>query len=166
MWPAWVALAIGTLIAFNQGISESQKFANLLGGWARGMHQRARDRNRMDTEEFNKAVRQAVADERERWENDEARALTVVEKRLEHVIVITEEQQKEMQDLSWMNRCLIAYSEYESAWHHKMRLKTARAAANGGTIPVEEIINHIEYYEFQSLCKDRNSMAWRTWDLL
>lgn len=159
-------MGIAALVAFNQAIGESQKFANMLGKWGRKMHQRARANYRMDTTEFNAAVRDAVADERERWEAEEARALTMVEGRLSYVTGITETQQKELQELSWSLRCHTAYTEYEADWHHKLRMKIVQANQDGGKIPIEMLPDHKSYYEFEVLCKDKGNLNWRTWDEL
>lgn len=165
-WPAWLAMAIAGLVAFNQAIAESKKFASLLGGWGRKMHDRARSRYQMDTAEFNAAVRDAVADERARWDSEEARALTMVEGRLKYVTEITETQQKELQELSWSLRCHTAYTEYEADWHHKLRMKVVQANRDGGKIPIGDLPDHRSYYEFETLCKDKGNLNWRTWDEL
>lgn len=162
-WPGGLAIAIAMIVAVNQLIAESSKFANLLGGWGRKLHARARARYRMDTADFNEAVRDAVADERKRWEEDEARALKAVEGRLTYVTEITKAQQEEMNTLSWQIRCHTAYTEYEADWHHQLRMKIVKALKNGGAIPVEVLPEHIPFYDFERLCKDKSSFAWRTW---
>lgn len=164
-WPAWLGIAIATLVAVNQAITESEKFANTLGGWARKMHARAQKRHRMDTVEFNEAVRDAVADERTRWENDEARSLKIVEGRLEYVTKITENQQTEMGALSFQVRCMTAYTEYEADWHHRLRLLILRANQNGGEIAIQTLPDHMAYYEFETMCKQKGNLNWRTWGL-
>ena len=66
LWPGWLAIAIAVIVSLNQLLSESEKFARLFGRFGRWVYARAKARHRMDLEEFNDAVRDSVADERER----------------------------------------------------------------------------------------------------
>jgi hypothetical protein len=166
MWPAWLAIGFAILLTLNQLLSESEKFANLLGRFGRKLHARARDRRRMDTIEFTSAVREAVNEERERWERDEERALKIMEDRLEYVTDITKAQQEQLKGLSFDLRCLTAYSEYETSWHNRLRMLAARAATNGGKVPIEELPPHIGFGEFEERCKREGNMRWREWNIL
>ena len=164
-WPAWLAVVIASLVMLNQMITESEKFANMLGGWARKLHERAKRRYKMDTIEFNEAVRQAVASERQRWESDEARALKAVEGQLTFVAKVAEDQQKQLNNLNWAQRCLTAYTEYEAQWHHKLRMAILKAEQNGGHLPVDAVVDHIHYAEFEERCRKSGNMNWRAWDI-
>ena len=166
LWPAWLAIALAVIVAVNQIISESSKFANLLGGIGRTLHARARERRRMDTIEFTNAVHQAVKAERKSWEEDEERALQAMEGRLEYVAKITEAQQEQLKELNFQVRCLTAYSHYEVAWHNKLRIMAARADQNGGVIPISELPHHMEYGEFEERCKTEGHTRWREWKLV
>jgi hypothetical protein len=165
-WPAWLAIVLATLVALNQAISESQKFANLLGGWARKMHARAKIRHRMDIEEFNDAVRDAVADERKRWEEDEASSINILERRLRHVSDMALAQQEEISELSWSRRCNGAYAEYESYWHQKLRVLILKANRNGGSIPIEELPENVPFHEFEQMCRERGNFNWQKWGII
>jgi hypothetical protein len=166
LWPAWLAITLAGLVTVNQLISESSKFANVLGSIGRKLHERARERRRMDTIEFSTAVREAVATERKGWEEDEERALKIMEGRLEYVTQITEAQQQQLKDLNFDIRCLTAYSHYETAWHNKLRMLAARADLNGGSIPIEHLPHHMEYSEFEERCKSEGHTRWREWQIV
>ena len=162
-WPAWLAIAIASVVGLGQLLTESEKVANLFGKWGRKIYNKARQRNRMDTEEFNRAVRDAVAEERERWERDEARALTIVEGEVKIVSDVAADQQRKMEEMYWTIRCLTAYTEYEADWHHRLRILVLQANANGGSIPISDFADHIHYAEFEKKCREHNNMNWRSW---
>lgn len=165
-WPVWMAVLLSTVAGFYQIITEFQKFANLFGKWGRGIYTRSRTRFRMDTEEFNKAVRDATAEERTRWEAEEARAMVLYEGRLRYVSELTEAQQKELQEIQWQLRCHHAHAEYDSEWHHILQRLIMQAARNGGQIPITELPDHISFSDFEQCCRDNKSFAWREWGLL
>ena len=166
LWPAWLAIALAVLITLNQLLSESEKFANLLGRFGRTIHARARRLRRMDTLEFTNALQEAVAKERQRWEEDEERALNIMESRLRYVTEITAAQQEQLEAIGFDLRCLTAYSQYEVAWHNRLRALALRADNNGGSVPVEELPHHIEFADFENRCKSENNMRWREWGII
>jgi hypothetical protein len=165
-WPVWLAILLSGLAGIYQVITEFQKIANLFGKFGRGIYERSRARHRMDTKEFHEAVRVAVEEERERWEVDEARALTVVKERLEYFIGLSEQQQAELIEMRWYKRVDTAYGEYESEWHHRLRLAILRASKNGGAIPIEILPEHIHRGDFERMCREKDSFNWRTWGIL
>lgn len=162
-WPAWVAIAVATLVMLNQAITESEKFANLLGRFGRAIYARSKRKYRMDQIEFSDAVRQAVADERKRWEEDETRSLTVVNERMAYVVGVAEKQSDQIKELSFQLRCMTAYVEYEAEWHHRFRMAVLRADKGDGTVVVNDLPNHMHYAEFEKKCKDTGDMNWRIW---
>lgn len=166
LWPAWLAVAIAALLTINQLISESEKFANSLGRVGRKLYERARTRRRMDTVEFNVAVREAVKAERKSWEDDEAREMKVMEGRLQFVTEITEEQQKQLREITFELRCHRAYGDYEGEWHNKLRIMALRAANNGGEIAIDALPPHLMYSEFEEHCQQRDNMRWREWGII
>jgi hypothetical protein len=165
-WPVWLAIAFSGLAGGYQAITEFQKVANLFGKFGRNIYEKSRARHRMDTKEFHEAVREAVAEERARWEADEARALTVVEQRLEYFIGLTKQQHEELIAVAWARRCDTAYGEYESEWHHRLRLAILRANQNGGAIPIEILPEHVHRGDFERMCREKDNFSWRTWGIL
>jgi hypothetical protein len=165
-WPAWLAIALAGMAGFYQVITEFSRFANLFGKWGRTLYQKSRERHRMDTEDFHKAVRKAVEEERQRWDEDEARELATVQERLNYFIGLAELQQREMAELSFQTRCHTAYTEYEAEWHHRLRIAISQALHNGGAVPVDKLPDHIHYAEFEKKCRDAGTMSWRGWGLL
>lgn len=165
LWPAWVVLFVASLVLLNQLITESEKFANLLGRFGRELYNRSKRRYQMDQVEFSKAVRDAVADERKRWEEDEARALTVVEGRMEFVSKLAGTQQDQLKELSFQLGCMRAYVEYEAEWHHRLRLRLL-AVQNEGLIKVDDLPDHMLYVDFESRCREAGNMSWRSWGLV
>lgn len=166
-WPVWLAVTIAVLVGTNQLLTESEKFANLLGRFGRKVYDRARARSRMDTVEFSAAVRDAVKSERESWEAEETRAFAAVERDLAYVTGVTNRQQERLEEFEWSMRCLTAYTEYEADWHHRMRLAILKAEQNGGVIPVEDLeekFPHMHYREFEEKCRTANNMNWRSWE--
>lgn len=165
-WPAWLAIGFAILLAFNQLLSESEKAANVLGKFGRWIYSRARARRRMDTVEFTEAVRKAVDKERQRWEDDEARELKVMEERVAFITELTQEQQRQLREITFELRCHRAYGDYEAAWHNRLRVLAMRADMNGGQIPIETLPPHIMYSEFEDRCRAEKTMIWRDWGLL
>lgn len=165
LWPAWLAIGFAILLTVNQLLSESEKFANLLGRFGRKMYERSRTRRRMDTVEFNAAVREAVKVERKAWEEDEERALKVMEGRLEFVTEITTAQQEQLKELNFQIRCHTAYSEYEAEWHNRLRILMLRAAQNGGTVAIDDFPPHMHYGDFEDFCRQHGNMRWRDWGI-
>jgi uncharacterized phage-like protein YoqJ len=166
LWPAWTALGVGALVTLNQLLTESEKFANLLGSVGRKFYARSKLKYQMDQIQFSTAVRAAVNDERKRWEEDESRALAVVTGQMAYVSSTAEEQQKQLEGLSFQIRCMTAYVEYEANWHHQLRMQMLRAdSKNDGMISIETLPNHMDYSDFEGNCKKFNSMAWRSWGI-
>lgn len=165
-WPAWVAILVATLVMLNQLITESEKFANVLGSIGRKMYARSKRRYQMDQIEFSKAVRDAVSDERQKWEDDEARALSAVEGQMTFVADVAEKQQIQLAELSFQLRCMTAYVEYEAEWHHKLRMRILTSDPVNAVISVEDLPDHLHYAEFERKCKDSNSLSWRSWGIM
>jgi hypothetical protein len=165
-WPAWMAIILSLLAGLYQLITEFRKFANLLGPLGRRLYDRSRTRHKMDTTEFNQAVREATAEERERWEKDEARAMILYEGRLKHVSDLTEDQQRELKEVQWQLRCHHAHAEYDSEWHSILQRLIRRAARNGGQIPIDDLPDHIHFSDFEQMCRDNKNFSWRTWGLM
>jgi hypothetical protein len=162
-WPTWVAIATASFVGISQLLQESEKFANLLGRFGRGVHERARKRYRMDTKEFNDAVAKAVDRERDKWEEDEGRALTSVEEQLKFVVDIANAQRTQLEELSFQVRCMTTYTEYEAMWHHKWRLAVI-SAAHDDSIPLAAMpVEHVHYADFERRCRENRSMNWRDW---
>jgi hypothetical protein len=42
-------------------------------------------------------------------------------------------------------------------------MKMVRALQNGGHIPVDSLPEHVAFYDFEKLCKDKGGFNWRTW---
>lgn len=160
-WPAWVALVLAALVGINELIKQSSTLANFLGGWARKIHARAAAGRQVDiaSAEFTKFVADAVENAREKWEGDENEALASLSTRLETVRSVTAEQALNIAELQFQVRCMTAYTEYEAWWHHQLDTRKARAAES---LLVEDILDHMLYYEFEQKCRDQ-SMKWRTW---
>lgn len=169
-WPAWVALAATGLAILNQAITESQKLANVFGRFGRKLYDRARRRARMDNEEFNTALDKRLevkrTEWRKEWEADEARALTALRRDMTYVAGVAESQQERLDTLEFEVRCHTAYSEYEAAWHNRLRILAERANNNGGEIPVALLPEHVHYDEFEERCKSEGNMNWRRWGIL
>jgi hypothetical protein len=165
-WPAWTAITVATLVMLNQAITESEKFANMLGRVGRAMYARSKRRYQMDQIEFSRAVRDAVGEERHRWEADEVRALNVVTGQMEYVVTVAAKQQEQLNELNFRVRCMTAYVEYEAEWHHRLRMLVLRADVNGGAVGISELPPHHDFAEFERKCNENKSTAWRTWGVL
>lgn len=163
LWPAWVALTVTGLIALNRAIEESGKFAAFLGKWATKRHERALARHHVDlaAAEFADAVKDAIEAARKTWESEENEALTALDKRLETVSEITATQKTDLDELRLQVRALMAYTEYEAAWHHRFGIVVIRHEGNGSCVPIIDIPAHMDYSEFETLY--RVNQRWRDW---
>jgi hypothetical protein len=159
-WPAWVAIAVATIVLLNQAITESKKFASALGKFGLWWYDRSRKRYQMDQIEFSTAVRNAITDERKKWEEDESRALTVVTGQMDFVARTATEQQKQLAELSFQMRCMTAYVEYEAEWHHKLRMKLLTAS---GSVTIDDLPDHMHYSEFERNCREHGDVIWQRW---
>lgn len=159
-WPAWVAISAAGLVTLNQAITESEKFANMLGRFGRAIYARSKRRYQMDQIEFSRAVRAAVTEERHKWEADETRALNVVSGQMDFVATVAAAQQAQLNELNFRVRCMTAYVEYEAEWHHRLRMMLLSADGGLAVLP-----DHYDYAEFERKCKAHNNMNWRTWDI-
>lgn len=162
-WPAWAAIGVATLVFVNQAITESEKFANLLGRFGRSIYARSKRRYQMDQIEFSSAVQMAVASERQKWSEDEARALTVVTGQMTMIADIAKQQKIQLEELNFQLRCMTAYVEYEAEWHHRFRMVLLSADVGNGLINTHELPDHMHYADFEKKCKDLKNMSWRTW---
>lgn len=162
-WPAWTAITLAGLVTLNQAITESEKFANMLGRVGRSIYERSKRRYQMDQIEFSRAVRTAVNEERQKWEDDETRALNVVSGQMEFVTGLASNQQKQLNEFSFQVRCLTSYVEYEADWHHKLRMMLLRA--NGEGLDFATLPDHLDFSEFERNCREKNNTAWRTWGI-
>jgi hypothetical protein len=147
----------------NQLITESEKFANLLGGIGRRMYARSKRRYQMDQIEFSTAVRNAVNDERKKWEEDEARALKALDGQMDFVTETAKQQQQQLSELSFQVRCMTAYVEYEADWHHKLRMLLLKLDPKVGIVSVDDLPHHMDYTEFENKCKESKNTNWRRW---
>lgn len=161
-WPAWLAVGLGALVGLNQLVTESEKFANALGRAGRAWHARARRRYRVDVAEFNAALTERLEEERQRWRDEEARALVAVQGRLKYVTELVTTQQTEMTELEFQIRCFSSYAEYEADWHHRLRMLIIKADLNGRHINIDQLPDHIPFTDFEHECRVKG-MNWRTW---
>lgn len=160
-WPGWLALGVSGFLIVNRLIEESAKFAGFLGAWGRRRHAKAMARHQLDLQaaQFGQAITDAIERARQSWESDENEALRALDLRLETVSGITEQQKKDIDELRFAVRVLTAYSEYESMWHG--RFTRAIAEAGNGTIPLDRLPPHIDYWEFESRFHENTN--WKSW---
>lgn len=164
LWPAWVVLFVASLVLLNQLLTESEKFANLLGRFGRGIYDRSKRRYQMDQVEFSNAVRTAVAEERKQWEETEDRALTTVRGQMELVSTVAKNQQDQLKEFNFQLNCMRAYVEYEAEWHHKLRMRLL-SVENQGLIKIDDLPEHMMYNDFETKCREAGTVSWRTWGL-
>lgn len=161
MWPAWLAMAVSGIIALNRAVEESSKFAGVLGGWGKKMHDRAIARKQVEfaAAELAEAVMKAVEDARRAWQSDENAALRAMDERLEAVAEVTTAQKKDLEEMRFQVRCQMAYSEYEIMWHHKLLVKVSQSP--NGCLDYNDIPHHIDYWQFESMYRANDH--WREW---
>jgi hypothetical protein len=160
-WPAWLAIAVSGVIALNRAIEESSKFAAILGRFGKKMHDRALARKQVEfaAAELAEAVMKAVEEARRTWQTDENAALRALDGRLRSVAEVPSQHIIDMDEMRFQVRCLMAYSEYEATWHH--RLQTKAAQAPGGCLDFADIPDHVDYWQFEKLY--RVNERWRDW---
>lgn len=149
LWPAWVAIAISGLLAFNRLMEESRKFAAFFGEWGRKRHDKAIKRHQIDLQAslFAEAVRAAVEKAREQWEEDENEAIIALRSRLEEVARITGEQALEITQVRITLDKMNQYADYEVQWHKIMR----GLANDQELVPSESIPPHMNWWTFERL---------------
>lgn len=161
MWPAWLAMAVSGVIALNRAVEESSKFASVLGRFGKRMHDRAIARKQVEfaAAELAEAVMKAVEDARKSWQSDENAAMRALDERLESVAEVTAAQRVDLEEMRFQVRCLMAYSEYEIMWHHKLMVKAAQSP--NGCLDYDQIPEHIDYWQFEGVY--RTNSHWREW---
>lgn len=149
-WPAWLALVVSALIAFNRLIDESKKFASFFGEWGRKRHEKTLRRHQMDLQatHFADAVKQAVENARKAWEEDENEAISALDRRLLVVAKVTEQQSKDIATCQRKINVMSAYADYESSWHNRMRAVVA--ASSGGSVVVNDLPPHMNFWQFEA----------------
>lgn len=149
LWPAWLAVSISALLAFNRLIEESRKFAAFFGEWGRQRHEKAIKRHQVDLQAslFADAVQAAVAKAREQWEDEENEAIAALRVRLEEVARITGAQALDLANLRVELDKMSQYAEYEVEWHKRMRA----LASQDGPIPAADVPAHMNWWAFERL---------------
>jgi len=160
-WPAWLALVVSGVIAFNRMIEESKKFSAFFGEWGRNRRERALRRHQVDLQasHFADAVKQAVEDARRKWQEDENEAIAALDRRLLVVAKVTEQQSRDIATCQKKINVMSAYADYESAWHNRMR---AQVAAQGDSVLVSELPPHMNFWQFEAqyLQKPDTDRSW------
>ena len=162
-WPAWVSLAVASLLGINKLLEESAKLAAFFGPIGKRIHARAaaRQTRELIAAEFADSVREAVDKAHDKWESEENKALRALDARLKTVSDVTTAQKRDIDELLIQVRCLMAYSEYEVIWHQRLRI--AAFKSSGNCLPLADFPDHVDFYEFEPLFKaDTN---WRVWAL-
>lgn len=160
-WPGWLACVVAFILAFNKLAEESYKFASLFGRWGKKIHAKALERHHINlaAEQFANAIRDAVEKARDEWEGEENEAIKALDQRLGTVSRVTTDQTAHINDLLFQVRCLTAYTDYEGLWHNRFRVAAARSG--DGHMSLDDLPNHIGYYEFEA--KYREDDDWRKW---